>query len=123
MGQKGETKFKIWLMPHLKAIPRSWWVKTQERTTRGVPDVLGCVNGYAVALELKTEAKLEPLQEVTLRKIAESGGYAAVVTPENASLVVSELELLNVLCGRKQLRSRAARQDLGDGCSGRKHQS
>ncbi len=57
----------------------------------GVPDIIGCVGGRLVALELKTTSKLTPLQDYTLKKAARAGAYAREVRPENSELILSEL--------------------------------
>ena len=84
MALKPETKFKNRIRPLLEAIPRSWWIKTQERTICGIPDFLGSVRGHFIALELKNDGE-EPdmLQEHILNKILKSGGMAVCVTPSN----------------------------------------
>jgi len=85
MAKKPETLFKEKIRPQLDALKNSWWVKTQMRSIRGIPDLLGCVNGYFIALELKTDDKrseLAPLQGYILRKITKAGGIALEVTPE-----------------------------------------
>lgn len=60
-------------------------LKTQERTIRGIPDLLMCVNGHFVALELKADddEAADPLQDWNLSKITRSGGIAVTVTPGN----------------------------------------
>ncbi len=93
MAEKKETTFKKRIRPSLDALPRSWWVKVQQVGIRGTPDILGCVNGHFVALELKASktSDAEPLQAYTLRKVDEAGGVAFVVTPENWNEVYREL--------------------------------
>lgn len=66
--------------------------------TLGIPDILGCVNGHFVALELKKDAKEVrkkrgriKLQRHVLRAIKKAGGYAAVVCPETADDILAEL--------------------------------
>lgn len=50
--------------------------------TAGIPDLLCCIRGKFVALELKTEkGKPTVLQKFNLFKIQESGGYARVLRP------------------------------------------
>jgi hypothetical protein len=85
MAKKPETKFTERLQPLLAAIPGSWWVKVQQVGKRGTPDILGSIRGRFVALELKKDDQTEPspIQVYTLQKIEDSGGYAAVVSPEN----------------------------------------
>jgi Holliday junction resolvase len=62
-----------------------WFVKYWgggQFTKVGVPDILACVNGQFVAIELKTETgRLSKLQEYNLAKIKESGGQALVLRP------------------------------------------
>jgi hypothetical protein len=51
----------------------------------GTPDILCCVNGRFVALELKkdSKSKASKLQEYNLLKVVEANGIAWVVHPEN----------------------------------------
>ncbi len=88
MSKKPETKFKERVLPLLRTLPHSWWFKTQMIALRGIPDIIGCLNGTFVALELKYEddhekGELAPLQGYILRKIIEAGGLALECTPEN----------------------------------------
>lgn len=49
----------------------------------GVPDLLCCVNGRFVAVEVKAEnGKPSKLQEVTVGKIRKAGGIAIILYPE-----------------------------------------
>jgi len=51
-------------------------------TRAGVPDIIACVNGIFIAIELKTETgRVAKLQEYNLDKIRESGGIALVLRP------------------------------------------
>ena len=48
----------------------------------GIPDLLCCIHGKFVALELKTEkGAATVLQKFNILKIQESGGYARVLRP------------------------------------------
>ncbi|AFM40305.1 VRR-NUC domain-containing protein [Desulfosporosinus acidiphilus SJ4] len=62
-----------------------WYVKYWgggRFTKAGVPDLLCCVNGWFVGIELKTETgRVSKLQEYNLTKIQESGGQAFVLRP------------------------------------------
>jgi len=57
----------------------------QQRTIRGSPDLMGCINGYFLALELKSHEKaaVSPLQEYNIDSIIRAGGYALIVHPQN----------------------------------------
>lgn len=48
--------------------------------TAGIPDIICCINGRFVALEVKNEkGRTTKLQDVTIKRIQDAGGYAAVV--------------------------------------------
>lgn len=53
-------------------------VKIISTNRSGVPDILACVNGKFVAIEVKSKTKLSELQEYNIRKIREAGGIAIV---------------------------------------------
>ena len=90
-----ETRFKIKVLKKLKKLPRSWWYKTVAVSVAGIPDVIGCLNGMFVALELKPENRAPTLlQSFVLAKIREAGGYARVLHPENLEDVLHDLQSL-----------------------------
>ena len=48
----------------------------------GTPDILACVNGYFLAIEVKADnGKPTPLQLVKIDDIRKAGGFAYVVYP------------------------------------------
>lgn len=51
-------------------------------STSGTPDILACVNGYFLAIEVKApEGKPSELQLVKIDEIRKAGGFAYVVYP------------------------------------------
>lgn len=53
-------------------------------TKAGVPDLLCCVNGRFVAIEVKAEhGRVSELQRVNIERINKCGGVALVVKPSN----------------------------------------
>ena len=51
-------------------------------TKSGVPDILACVNGYFVGIEVKAEnGHPSDLQIYNVQKIRESGGFSFIVYP------------------------------------------
>lgn len=57
----------------------AWTVKTISTNKRGTPDVLACLDGQFIAIEVKREGKLNtvsPIQQFQLDKIVEAGGIA-----------------------------------------------
>jgi hypothetical protein len=66
----------------------------QQASIRGTPDLLVSINGRFVALELKrsSTAPATELQLYNIARINESGGYAALVYPENLDVIMKTLE-------------------------------
>lgn len=63
-----------------------WWVKFLGcgMTRAGVPDLLCCVNGRFVAVELKAaKGKPSELQVRELQRIRKAGGFADVLYPKD----------------------------------------
>ena len=63
-----------------------WYVKffANGYTRRGIPDILACVNGIFVAIEVKTDTgKISPLQSREINAIRECGGMAFILRPEH----------------------------------------
>lgn len=90
-----ENKIKEWLKEH-----NCYNVKffANGYTKRGVPDILTCVNGWFIGIEVKADAgKPSELQLYNVKKIRESGGFAWVVYPSGWNDL--EQMLLNILKG------------------------
>lgn len=75
-----ENKIKSFLKDN-----NCWVVKyfSNSYTKRGIPDLLACVNGHFVAIEVKaSNGKPSELQIYNINKIKESGGIALILYPE-----------------------------------------
>lgn len=62
----------------------AWHVKffANSFTKSGIPDILACINGYFVGVEVKAQnGKPSELQLYNIRKIREAGGFAMVLYP------------------------------------------
>jgi hypothetical protein len=57
VAKKPETTFKERCQADLKTVDNLWCLKTNEVAVRGIPDLLMCVNGIFVAVELKKSSK------------------------------------------------------------------
>lgn len=74
-----------------------WQVKffANRMTKKGIPDVLGCVNGYFIALEIKSNSgHPSKLQMYHCSEIRKSGGFAYVVYPsgfEKLKKIINDL--------------------------------
>lgn len=90
-------------MRELKKIPDSWFTKIQQVSIIGTPDILGCVSGKFVAIELKTDTgKLSKLQEYNLDEITKAKGLALVCTESNMNEVLQIIKTIGeALCQSK----------------------
>lgn len=63
----------------------AWFVKYwagSQFTKSGIPDILACVNGYFLGIEVKAQnGTPSELQLYNIRKINEAGGFAFVLYP------------------------------------------
>lgn len=74
-----ENKIKAWLKDH-----GCYFVKffANRMTKTGVPDILACVNGRFVGIEVKAQnGRPSELQKYNIKKIREAGGLAFIVYP------------------------------------------
>lgn len=77
-----EKDFQKDVLKKLREVPGTWWMKVNDRTTIGLPDIFGCVGGVCFAIELKTKSKLAPIQAYTLRRLDRAGAQTFVCTPQ-----------------------------------------
>ncbi len=95
---KPETKFRLSVViPFLKTLRNSWWESIQQVAISGTPDILLCMRGKFVALELKKDEHTEPeeLQKFKLSEIKKHGGIALVVHPKNWQIIKQKLQQLD----------------------------
>lgn len=93
-----ETKFKIKVKSDLKETfgTDCWLVKIQQQSINGTPDLLICLCGIFVAIELKRDGKELPeeIQLYNLRKIQNAGGYSFTAYPENWGEILGQLQTI-----------------------------
>lgn len=97
MAKKPETLFKEKVASALKSLSSCYFVKIQQVTIRGTPDFIICLCGRFIAIELKRSrlAAISPIQQFNLEKIAQAGGDALIVFPENWEVTFKELQRLS----------------------------
>lgn len=74
-----ETKIKRYLDNE-----RIWYVKyfANRNTRSGIPDILACVNGYFVGIEVKAQTGHPTLLQLrNCQNIRDAGGFAFVLYP------------------------------------------
>ena len=89
-----ENKIKKFLKDN-NAWEIKYWAGSQF-TKSGVPDILACVNGYFVGIEVKAQTgRPSELQLHTINKIREAGGFAFVLYPSGYETFKKFVENLN----------------------------
>ena len=74
-----------------------WYVKyfANGYTKSGIPDILACVNGYFVAIEVKApKGKPSDLQLWNIEQINQSGGIGIILYPEQFEQFKEMVEFL-----------------------------
>lgn len=95
MASKPETLFRKRVDKDLAKVPHSFWMSIQQKTIRGDPDKLGCVNGHFVALELKSaDGEATKLQEYKLARVRTAGGYSFLADPYNWLRILRDIKQL-----------------------------
>lgn len=75
-------------------LPNTWYFKVWSGpySKSGIPDIIACVNGNFVALEVKAEnGHPSELQKRNIKLINQSGGYARIVYPKDFEILKEEL--------------------------------
>jgi len=71
-----ESDIQSAILNYLKFLG-AWTVKTVTTNKSGTPDILACLDGKFVAIEVKdTGKKANPLQLAQIRRIRKAGGIA-----------------------------------------------
>lgn len=75
-----------------------WQVKffANQMTKSGIPDILACINGYFLAVEVKaSNGKPSELQKYHVAKINNAGGYAVILYPDQFAEFKQLVKCLN----------------------------
>ena len=73
-----EQQIQSQILMYLNSIG-AYPVKVISATHSGIPDIVACLNGNFIAIEVKTEAGIvSKLQEYNINRIKEAGGIAFV---------------------------------------------
>ena len=87
-----ESKIQAKIIAYINTI--GYCVKVQSASKSGVPDLLCCVDGRFIALEIKRccGGITSPLQEYNVQLIKNAGGIAHVVSSlEEVKLIIGEV--------------------------------
>lgn len=75
-----------------------WQVKffANRMTKTGIPDILACIKGHFLAIEVKAKnGKPSELQKYHVKKINDAGGYAIILYPQDWELFKQLVKRLN----------------------------
>ncbi|WP_078682712.1 VRR-NUC domain-containing protein [Clostridium sp. USBA 49] len=80
-----EKQFQTKVIRYLKSLPNTWFFKMWgggfQRS--GIPDLICCINGVFVAIELKEEkGKPTELQKLNIKNINAAGGIGIILYPK-----------------------------------------
>lgn len=101
-----EAQFRdSFVIPFLEKLPRTSYFIKEAASVRGISDIIACVNGHFVAIELKRSKKelgkpRTKLQSYFIKKIIKANGYGLFMYPENfddTRKILQELAKANVL--------------------------
>ena len=101
MSDPLESKFKEQVKKDLDSLDKTYYFVKEAGAIRGIPDIIACINGKFVALELKRNkqealksAGRIVLQRHNIRKIHKAGGEALIVWPETWDVALRILQNL-----------------------------
>lgn len=92
-----EKQFENQIKKFLDKLPKTWYFKVWSGpySKSGIPDIIACVNGHFIALEVKAEnGRASELQKRNIRLINNCNGKAYIVYPkdfENLKMELMEL--------------------------------
>ena len=81
-----EKIFENQIKRFLETLPNTWFFKywAGPYSKAGIPDIIACVNGYFVAIEVKAEnGQPSKLQERNIKGIKECRGQAYILYPKD----------------------------------------
>lgn len=92
-----EKSFENKIKSFLDSIGAVWYKQFGcSYTKAGTPDLLCCVNGHFVAVEVKAEkGRLSPLQLYNIDKISKAGGTVYILYPKDFDKFKHDIGKLN----------------------------
>ena len=84
------------VIPFLKSLPKTYYFIKNADSIRGIPDIIACVNGRFIALELKKSKECldhprTALQSYTINLIRDAMGKAYFAYPDNWNFIKATL--------------------------------
>lgn len=95
MIKQNEKAFENKIKKYLDTLPKEWHFKhwAGQYSKAGVPDIIGCINGRFIGIEVKaSKGKPTMLQIRNIKQINDAGGYARIVYPEQFEELKDDLQ-------------------------------
>jgi len=74
-----EADIQAKILKYINSLDEGWATKVIKANTAGVPDILACIKGHFVAIEVKTKyGRVSELQKIKLNQIRDAKGSAIV---------------------------------------------
>lgn len=96
--KQSEKAFENKIKKYLDTLPKEWHFKhwAGAYSKAGVPDIIGCVNGRFVGIEVKaSNGKPSMLQIRNIKQINDAGGYARIIYPEQFDELKDDLQKIS----------------------------
>lgn len=97
MSQKPESRLQRKIVEVLKTEVGGWWTKIHGGPFQvsGIPDLLGCVDGRFIALEVKRPGNKPTVRQLyVIQALKDNGAVAGVVySPEDALAILKEARI------------------------------
>lgn len=93
-----EKQFENKIKKFLETLPKEWHFKhwAGQYSKAGIPDIIGCINGRFVGIEVKaSNGKPSMLQIRNIKQINEAGGYARIIYPEQFDELKEDLSSIS----------------------------
>jgi len=74
-----ESVLQYKILRYIESLPNSYVIKVVVANKAGIPDILACIDGFFVAIEVKsTKGIVSKLQEINIKKIQKARGFATI---------------------------------------------
>lgn len=92
-----EKQFENKIKAFLNGLPNTWYFKywAGPYSKSGIPDIIACINGHFVAIEVKAKnGHASELQKRNIKLIKNCKGHAYIVYPKDFERLKKDLRVL-----------------------------
>lgn len=90
-----EKSIQTYILKKLREIPDSWWIKPTTTNLKGCPDIIGCLEGLFISIEVKDiKGKPSTAQEYQGKLIKTAGGIHILASSwKNVDVIISKMRI------------------------------